>query len=87
MMIRTVFLILLLLLVAAAGLSYAHFYQDRTYAVLGQSAQELRRNLTALRDKAVGWRLPKREMDMLVDGMSRVHATARQLVERTPTHT
>src|SRR5262245_38190144 len=79
------FIAALLFTAAAAGLSYAYFQQDQTYTELfDQATRAARRQIIALRDTAISWRLPKRELDVLVDGMARVYASTRQLVRNDP---
>ena len=76
------FIAILLFAAAAAGLSYAYHRQDRSYLELfDQASDEVRRQIVALHDASNGWRLPKREMDVLVDDMTRVYASARQLLK------
>ena len=76
------FIAILLSATAAAGLSYAYHRQDRSYSELfDQASDEVRRKIVALRDAPNGWRLPKVEIDAIVDGIRRVYSKARGLVE------
>jgi HlyD family secretion protein len=81
------FISVVLLATAAGGMSYAYYQQDKSYSELfDQAAREARRHVVAIRDATGNWRLPRREMDVLVDGVERIYARVHWLVEKD-THT
>jgi len=56
--------------------------QSMSPELLDQAAGDARRHIAGLRGTANGWQLPQCDMAVFVEGMSRVYARARRLVDK-----